>query len=249
LLEAIAYLEIVPLISRYANSQNKVSEADFSANEPFHVQIEEFSRTIWAPAAYGSQKQTHWFYERARGQYLEAKNQESTAARKRIFEETYPKSQVFTKTDLAKFQHTFEQIPHFVSRGAQKNFAEFTARWSDKKDLTVLDSDYFKHLIAKAILFKATEKIVQQQKFGGYRANIVTYTLAYLIASAPQYIDLDYIWKHQNLTNSLQEAIKKVSAKVYEAIISPPEGKSKNVTEWCKHVDCWNRVKELKIKL
>lgn len=241
--------EIVPLISRYANSQNKVNEADFSANEPFHIQIEEFSRTIWASAIDGSQRQTRWFYERARGQYLEAKNKEVTAAKKRIFEETYPKSQMFTKTDLAKFQHTFEQLPHFVSRGAQKNFAEFTAQWADKKDVTIVDSDYFKHLIAKAILFKVTEKIVQQQKFGGYRANIVTYTLAYLSASAPQYIDLDYIWKHQILPIALQEVIKKVSVKVYEAITAPPEGKSKNVTEWCKQLDCWNKVKSLNIKL
>ena len=241
--------EMVSLISRYANSQNKVNEADFSANEPFHIQIEEFSRTVWASATDRSQRQTHWFYERARGQYLEAKNKETTAARKRIFEETYPKSQVFSKTDLAKFQHTFEQIPHFVSRGAQKNFAEFTAKWTDKKDVTILDSDYFKHLIAKAILFKATEKIVQQQKFGGFRANIVTYTLAYLSASAPQYIDLDYVWKHQTLSITLQEVIKKVSFKVYEAITTPPDGKSKNVTEWCKQPDCWNRVKALKIKL
>lgn len=240
--------EMVPLISRYANSQNKVNEADFSANEPFHIQIEEFSRTIWASATDGNQRQTHWFYERARGQYLEAKNKETTMARKRIFEETYPKSQKFDKTELAKFQQTFDQLPHLVSRGAQKNFAEFTAQWADKKDVTTLDSDYFKHLIAKAILFKTTEKIVRKE-FGEYRANIVTYTLAYLSASAPKHIDLDDIWKHQIIPIALQEVIKKVSVKVYEAITTPPEGKSKNVTEWCKHLDCWNKFKELKIKL
>jgi len=243
--------EIVPLISRYANSQNKVNEADFSANEPFHIQIEELSRTIWSPANDGSQRQTHWFYERARGQYLEAKNKEVTPARKKAFEETYPKSQVFTKTDLAKFQHTWDQLPHFVSRGAQKNFAEFTALWAaGKKDTTIVDPDYFKHLIAKAILFKFTEKIVQKHKFGGYRANIVTYTLAYLSEPTRQHIiDLDYIWKYQSLSESLQNVIAKVSIKVHEAIISPPEGKSKNVTEWCKHVDCWTKIKEIKIKL
>jgi hypothetical protein len=243
--------EIVPLISRYANSQNKVNEADFSANEPFHIQIEGFSRTIWASATDGSQRQTRWFYERARGQYLEEKNMELTPAKKKAFEEKYPKSQVFAKTDLAKFQHTFEQLPHFVSRGAQKNFAEFAARWADKagnKDITEVDIDYFKHLIAKAILFKTTEKIVHQG-FREFKANIVTYTLAYLSASAPQLIDLDDIWKHQIIPIALQEVIKKVSVKVYEAITTPPEGKSKNVTEWCKHLDCWNKVKELKIKL
>src|SRR5581483_3063112 len=59
---------IVPLISRYANSQNKVSDADFYANDPFHIRIEEMSRTVWAPAVDGTNKQARWFYERARGQ-------------------------------------------------------------------------------------------------------------------------------------------------------------------------------------
>ena len=31
-------------------------------------------------------------------------------------------------------------------------------------DMTEVDSDYFKHLIAKAILFKTTEKIVRKTK-------------------------------------------------------------------------------------
>jgi len=105
-------------------------------------------------------------------------------------------------------------------------------------------------LIAKAILFKCTEKIVNTHKLGGYRANIVTYTLAYLSDPTRQHIiDLDYIWKHQSLSKSLQDVIAKVSIKVHQTIIAPPEGKSKNVTEWCKNVDCWNKVKEIKIKL
>ena len=45
--------ELVRDVSRYANSQNRISEADFSANDPFHVGIEEFSRTTWAPAVGG----------------------------------------------------------------------------------------------------------------------------------------------------------------------------------------------------
>ena len=67
--------ELVRNVSRYANSQNRISEADFSANDPFHVRIEELSRTTWAPALEGTQRQTKWFYERARGQYQDAKDQ------------------------------------------------------------------------------------------------------------------------------------------------------------------------------
>ena len=43
--------ELVRNVSRYANSQNRVSEADFSANDPFHVRIEELSRTTWGPSS------------------------------------------------------------------------------------------------------------------------------------------------------------------------------------------------------
>jgi hypothetical protein len=65
--------EIVPKISLYANSQNVIQVADFSANHPLHIEIERLSTTIWCPGEQG-----RWFYERARGQYQVAKNREAT---------------------------------------------------------------------------------------------------------------------------------------------------------------------------
>ncbi len=58
--------ELVPKISRYANSQNAVSEADFFSNHEFHQRMEEKSRRILAPAQAGSAFQTKWYYERTR---------------------------------------------------------------------------------------------------------------------------------------------------------------------------------------
>jgi hypothetical protein len=48
--------EVVPSISKFSITQNKVTGADFSANHPFHIRIEELSRTVWAPAPDGSQR-------------------------------------------------------------------------------------------------------------------------------------------------------------------------------------------------
>ncbi len=62
--------EMISNIARYANNQNKVNDADFFSNHPFHRRLETMSRRIWAPPARGAQHGTHWFYERARGQYL-----------------------------------------------------------------------------------------------------------------------------------------------------------------------------------
>ena len=238
--------EVVPRISRYANSQNKVSDADFSANDPFHIQIENLSRTIWAPAAHGMQRQTRWYYERARGQYLDDKGRERTSAQKSNFASTHPQSQKFTKTDLAKFENTWNQLPHIVSRGAEKNFMDFIVRLKERGPFQV-DQKYFEHLIAKAILFRQAEKIIQSQQYGGYRANIVTYTLAWLSHYTAQRIDLDQIWREQSLSQPMREAITLVSKYVHNHIINPPGGR--NVTEWCKKEECWKQFSEINIHL
>lgn len=238
--------EIVPLISRYANSQNKINEADFSANDPFHVRVEELSRTIWAPATGGTLRQTRWFYERARGQYADALGRAGTPAQQRKFKQEHPPAQKFTKTDLAKFENTWDQLPQIVSRGAQKSFAEFTIRLAARRRGEP-DAAYFHHLVAKAILFRRAERLVSAQSFGGYRANIVTYSLAYLAHATAHRIDLDRIWIDQDISDAVQEAIVGISHGVYRTLTNPPGGA--NITEWAKKEACWDRVRELAVKL
>lgn len=244
---SVPLTELVPLISRYANSQNKVDEADFSANDPFHREIERLSRSVWAEPQPGSLRQTKWFYERARGQYQVELNKVATPARRREFQAIFPPTQRFGKTDLAKYVNTWEQLPHLVSLGGQKNFREFVIRMDRSKSVINPDLSYFQQLIAKAILFKNAEKIVGAEKFGGYRANIVTYTLAYLSRYAASAVDLEGIWARQSLNTELSEAIRTVATEVNRIITNPPgDG---NVTEWCKKEACWSQVKSLRITL
>lgn len=234
--------EIVPRISTFANTQNKIQVADFSANDPFHRRIEELSRTIWAPAQ-GGLKPQNWFYERARGQYADMLTRESTTKRKKEYKETHP---LFTKTDLAKYENTWDQLPYQVSEGAQKNFHKFMLRLKDRKNF-VPDETYYQNLVAKAILFRRTEKLVQQQQYGGYRANIVTYTLAFISHKSAQRIDLDRIWKEQSLTPALEKEIIDVSRFVQQMIVNPPGGA--NVGEWCKKEKCWQVIRDHKYEL
>ncbi len=229
--------EIVPRISTFANTQNKIQIADFSANDPFHRRIEELSRTIWAPAVNG-QKAQNWFYERARGQYADMLTRESTAKRKKEYKETHP---LFTKTDLAKYENTWDQLPFQVSEGAQKNFHKFMLRLKERKGF-VPDEAYYRNLIAKAILFRQTEKLVQKQQYGGYRANIVTYTLAFLSFKTAQRIDLERIWKEQCLTPALEQEIIDTSRFVQQLIVNPPGGA--NIGEWCKKEKCWQAIRD-----
>ena len=98
---------IVPKIAQYANSQNKISESDFVSNEEFHIEIQKVSRTVWA-----AKKGSHWKHTgimNAPGQYQVDKERELTAKQKKVFSERNPPGQKFTKTDLAKYENSWDQ--------------------------------------------------------------------------------------------------------------------------------------------
>ena len=245
-------MEVVPKISEYANSQNRVNAADFFSNHPFHVQIEEFSRRIYAPSADGSFRQSKWFYERARGQYQDARSI-LTQAQRRRFDLEYPKMQMFNKTDLAKFVNVWHGKPHIVSRGAQKNFADFAIsigqEWGKNRDN--FNEMYYRELVAKAIIFKSVEKIVSEQPWyqGGYRANVVAYTIAKLahdIEEMGQWLNFERVWRPQAISEGLQEALRISATAVHDVILDTPQS-MRNVTEWAKQQACWNRVSQLNI--
>jgi hypothetical protein len=234
--DVVKLAELVPLISLYANSQNKVNTADFSANGPFHQKLEELSRTIWAPAVGGLERGTRWYYERARGSYMDEKSRAGTRSQVRAWEHEHPLPQKFTKTDLAKFENTWDELPHFVSRGAEKNFALWTATREDR-GWPIVDERYFQRLVAKAILFRRAEQIVSAQEYPGYRANIVTYALAWLTRRSGRRLPLDSIWAMQSLPNVLIQAIDQAATFARQHITNPPGGR--NITEWCKKEECW----------
>lgn len=119
--------EVVGFIAEYANTQNKINAADFFSNSPFNMRMEEFSRRILAPAKPGLPRATKWFYERTRGQYAEAMAKLSKIEKNK-FQALYPKRQMFTKEDLAKYEHIWTGFPYLVSRGRQKNYKPFVEK-------------------------------------------------------------------------------------------------------------------------
>ena len=236
--------DIVPLISRFANSQNKINAADFSANGPFHHQLEQLSRTVWAPATSGLERGTHWYYERARGSYLDDKARQGTPAKIREWERQNPPTQKFAKTDLAKYEHAWLGLPHLVCRGAEKNFIEFAQR-QEEGGAPIVDQNFFRHFVAKVILFRTTEKLVSQQEFGGWRANIVAYTIAWLAERSGRRINLNRIWDEQRLSPALCEAITEVCQNAHRHITS----QTGNVGEATKKPDCWDAFRKRVIRV
>lgn len=247
---------VVPNISRYANTQNKVNEADFFSTHPFHVEMEKISRRLPTPQRKGEFSSSKWFYERARGQYKDAASYKSPTEKRR-FESEFPRSQLILKTDLAKYAMTFAGKPDLVSQGAQKCFIAFAEtlgkEW--KSNPRQFNERYFRHSVAKAISFRWTDRMVATSEWykrdRGYKANIVTYTLAWLVnklESEGRFVDLDWIWNEQDLHQDMKYCLESAAPRVADVIKSPPD-KIRNVSEYAKRQMCWARVKEVEIML
>lgn len=244
--------EIVPKISEFANTQNKVNAADFFSNHPFHVRIEQFSRTVMFAAREGERHDSKWFYERSRGQFINERGRRTGSDQKK-FDLEYPKAQLFSKTDLAKFENSAAGQPHIVSRGAQKNFAMFAKdigeSWS--KSEARHDELWYRRLIAKAIIFRRLETEIPKQPWyrGGYRANIVTYAMAKIFYDANQadnVLDLEVIAKRQMLSDALVRALLVAAEEAHDVITQPAAGMH-NLSEWAKQQACWSALQARKV--
>lgn len=248
--------ELIRNISRSSNSQNKVSDADFFASHPFHRRMEQISRHMFAPASDGAQYETKWFYERARGQYLQ-EQMRLTPAKKRQFELQNPKNKVIKKTDLAKVQNTWRGFPQVVSKGAQTNFNAFAEYIDEQWNLNdeQFNERYFQTTAALILMFQYLEKNITKQLWyeGGYRANIIYYTLAQfrrlLHNQYPgQDLDLMLIWNRQSVPEQVGEILIAL-AELVLLKITDPSRKVANVTQWCKRNDCWEEVKKISLDI
>ncbi|MEU3081072.1 AIPR family protein [Streptomyces albidoflavus] len=229
-------MKIVPSISRYSNTQNKVTLVDLSANDKFHVEFERISRTLWAPPTTAGGPQTRWFYERARGSYAVEEAKHTAVAARRKFKAETPAAQRFAKSDLAKFVNAWNGLPHLVSRGAQKNFAAFQD--NVKKQPPVIDADYCRRTIAMGILFKAIDRVAKVHDAGSHKALITAYTTARLCEETGRRIDLDRIWREQKVSDAVVQAAHDLCPLVMDIVIQD----GKHVTEWAKSSKCWEEV-------
>lgn len=246
---------LIPNISRYSNSQNSVSEADFFANHPYHLEIEKLSRRILAPAKAGEQYETRWYYERLRAQYTNDLNRNRTKRERDIFARRNPKNQIITKTDLAKVLGCWIQVPHTVSKGAQTNF-QFIAPMLIKmwdKDRGFVNEWYFQNLVAMSIIYKSTQSIVSDQSWYGnaYRANIVAYTISKLVQhiqdNHPGFeLNLQNVWRTQSVSELLSQQIAIIARTAFDVLTNPPL-LSANITQWAKREDCWKQLEKIEI--
>lgn len=233
--------EIVKAISTSANSQTAIKNSDFSANEPYLVDLEKFSRSEWVPNG-NNKPYCKWYFERTRGQYLDQLAQLSGYNLK-SFKTEYPKNQKITKTDIAKYEASWNMQPYNVCRGAEKNYSMFVA--DIKRERPMVTANYYKHIIAKGILFDTIDSIVKSKKLGGYKANMNTYLMACVSLLSDKGLDLTYIWENQMVQQEVIDKIEELLPMVWNHLTgtSTTGNQSSNVGEWSKKPECWNRLK------
>lgn len=238
--------ELVPLISKFANTQNRIQEADFSANHPWHIELERLSRSTWTKPTSETPRGTRWFYERSRGQYADELSMQGTPAGRRRFKVENPTSQKSTKTDIAKYVLSWDQQPAIVSRGAQKTFAEFMKR-IQRESRPLPDAKEFERICCLAMLFRHAERMYGEMGYQGYRAQVVTYSIARLSKALDHRIPFDEMWKTQIVSDGLRTSLARVIVGVRDVITQPPG--NRNITEWCKRDECWGAILALSVSI
>jgi hypothetical protein len=149
-------------------------------------------------------------------------------------------------------------MPHEVSKGAQKNFDLFSRyvveEWNSRP--FQFNEEYFKTVVAHSIVFRGLEQMIPDEEWydGGYRANVVTYSIAKLVRMLDEQqgggkaLNCQAIWKQQAMSAALTAQLKLIARVMYDVITSPEEG-LENVTEWCKKELAWQRAQQKRIEI
>ncbi|WP_170843613.1 AIPR family protein [Luteibacter sp. UNCMF331Sha3.1] len=256
-LQEDGFEDAVHNIARYANAQNAVSASDLFAGHPYFKRLESISRQTLAPPGALGEGNTYWYFERTAGGYkVELKRKKGVAGK--FWQVLNPKKQVLTKTDVARYESTFDGLPNVVSSGAQKNIAAFgkyvIQAWAN--DPARFDTDYFQRLACRAILTRSVDAAIPAQTWypGSIVRPLTTYTLAIM---SDRMRDLDVqpnygeIWKLQRAPKYFMAEATRVAQQVLPLLMEIPEELVRNrlVTEWVKREACWIRIKESSIRL
>ena len=249
------YDRMVQDIAKFANSQNKVTAADLFSNDPFHIWMEKMSKKHLAPPALYAIP-TGWYYERSRKKYLQEQIKLRGEDAKR-FTLKFPKKQIINKEQLAMYLTAIDLKPHIVSKGKNWTMKEFGTKIGQdyRSNKALFNEFYFKKCICAAIIFRSVDHYLESNKdsskkptgfwykSGGYKGNIVPYTIAKILSSIPKGYTLnwDYIWQKQSLSPAFMREVEKVT-KITNDFICNSHGVI--VTEYCKRASTWEEYRD-----
>lgn len=233
-------------ISKFSNSQTKVSNVDLSSRSPQLNKIKALSESIVTPSG------RKWFFEKSRGEF-NTKLRIAGSNKARI-ENEYPKNYRFTKEQLGKYFTAWGDQPYVVKKGGEKVFRyfleEITGELRGKKTV-IINRDFYEDLISKIILFTHLEKIYGQGKksMGQIRSAVVPYTISIIYihtdgAKQGKKFDLSKIWKKEKLDDDLVTFFTELMELMNGLIKNYSE--SEDYGEYAKNKKLWENISESK---
>jgi hypothetical protein len=250
--------EFIRKISEYANTQSKVTASDLGSNTAFQMKFEQISRQGSCAIPTRSMP-SYWYYERSRGSYREASR---AAGKNSDFSRAYAKENSFGKPDLAKWCKSWAQAPYVVSEGAQKCFTKFSVDLCKIEETDPkwerLTAETFKDSVAKGILFRYIDKLVQRSEWykrnKSYKANLVTYAMALFAKTIEDQfgkgmtLNFSLIWKEQTVPSWMDPVLEEFAWAARESFEDSSRSHS-DIGEWVKKEGCWNLLKKRRFSL
>jgi hypothetical protein len=240
--------DFVSKIAKYANTQNSVNASDFFSNHQYHLDMKKISERVTVQRATGSQIKSKWYYERVRGEYLNAQTY-LIKSEKDKFLLVNPKNQFVDKIGIGKSENSWHLYPYYASLGGQGSFKKFAediiAKMETNKDLVT--DIYFKDVISRFLMFRNFEKEISSASWftGGFRAQTVAYSmslLSYHVSNNLQRVfNFNEIWNSQSIGKELQNQLIVIAKKVHLRL----NEYSGNISVWAKKKECWDAIKNI----
>jgi hypothetical protein len=149
-----------------------------------------------------------------------------------------PSSRKITKTELAKYVMAWDMKPDVVSLGTQKCFDRFMTFLTDAETAgtpLVVDTAFFKALVAKCIIFKMVHK-TSRPLVSAFLANVAAYTMAVIANSYGDRFDFEKVWLRQGVSEEFLAQVEIWAREVNERLHRTAKGKM--ISEWAKRPEC-----------
>lgn len=233
--------ELISNISKYSNTQTKVTDVDIRSKSPQLRSIKSLSESVVTPSG------SKWFFERAKGEFL-TKVRHAGSNGKRLKGE-FPRDRRFTNMELAKYYNSWGNAPWLVKKGGTlcfRNFIELIETNDERK--VEIDRDFYEKVVSKMILFKRMEKIHGQGKnaIGQLRAAVIPYTLSIIYIytdadSTKNNFNLEKVWKDESLQPELEEYLIYLMRTVNDLI--KKYSASDDYNEYSRKPELWDAIK------
>jgi hypothetical protein len=236
--------ELISKISKYSNTQSRVSNVDLRSRNPQLVALKNLTDSVVTPSG------TKWFFERSKGEF-NTKIRMAGSNGQRI-KRDYPPVLRFSKEQLAKYYTAWGDQPYMVKKGGEKVFRIFIENISADDDLdkkaVEIDRTFYEQLIARIILFRKMEKLYGQGKhsMGQLRSAVVPYSLSilYLMSDADKNrtnFSLQKIWKDEGVEAVFEDYLEQLLLLVNTLI--KKYSASDDYGEYSKKPELWRSIK------